>query len=85
MKKFKQLTLKKRYQISPYKEAGYTQKYIANLLGVAESTISRELQRNSLEGQKKADWIHSRQTQQQTEKAPCFKTPAQVFMLEFQK
>ena len=50
MKKFKQLTLKQRYQISAYKEAGYTQKYIANLLGVAESTISRELRRNSIDG-----------------------------------
>ena len=44
MKKFKQLTLKQRYQVSAYKEAGYTQKYIA------ESTISRELRRNSIDG-----------------------------------
>ncbi len=50
MKKFKQLTLKQRYQISAYKEAGYTQKYIANLLNIAESTISRELRRNSIDG-----------------------------------
>lgn len=50
MRKFKQLTLKQRYQISAYKEAGYTQKYIAELLNVSASTISRELRRNLIDG-----------------------------------
>ena len=50
MRKFKQLTLKQRYIISAYKEAGYTQKYIAELLHVSESTISRELRRNLVDG-----------------------------------
>jgi len=50
MRKFKQLTLKERYIISAYKEAGYTQKYIATLLNVSESTISRELRRNLIDG-----------------------------------
>jgi len=50
MRKFKQLTLKQRYIISAYKEAGYTQRHIANLLSVSESTVSRELKRNIVDG-----------------------------------
>ena len=50
MRKFKQLTLKERYIISAYKEAGYSQKYIADYIGVSESTISREIRRNSVDG-----------------------------------
>ncbi len=50
MRKFKQLTLKERYIISSYKEAGYSQKYIADYIGVSESTISREIGRNSVDG-----------------------------------
>ena len=46
MKKFKQLTVEQRYQISALLQSGSTQKQIANIVGVSESTISRELSRN---------------------------------------
>jgi IS30 family transposase len=44
---YEQLTLAKRYHISTLIKQGYTQKKIANELGVSPSTISRELKRNS--------------------------------------
>ena len=50
MRKFTQLTLKERYQISAYIKVGYTQVQIANTLGISQSTISREIKRNSSEG-----------------------------------
>ncbi len=43
---YKHLTLEERYHISALKKAGFTQKYIANEIGVDPSTISRELKRN---------------------------------------
>lgn len=46
--RYKQLTLEERYQISAYKKVGYSQKEIAYELEVSESTISRELSRNTL-------------------------------------
>ena len=45
--KYKHLTIEERYHIQAYKKAGYSQKIIANEVGVSESTISRELKRNS--------------------------------------
>ena len=45
--KYKQLTLSKRYHISTLIKQGYKQKDIALEIGVSESTISRELKRNS--------------------------------------
>jgi IS30 family transposase len=47
---YKQLTLKQRYQISAYKKAGFKQYEIALKLNVSNSTISRELSRNSCNG-----------------------------------
>ena len=47
--KYKQLTLSKRYHISTLIKQGYKQKDIALEIGVSESTISRELKRNSFE------------------------------------
>jgi len=44
---YKHLTLKERYHIQAYKEAGYKQNEIAKKIGVDPSTISRELQKNS--------------------------------------
>jgi IS30 family transposase len=45
-KKYNQLTLRQRYKIEAYIEAGNSQTQIALLLGVHKSTISRELKRN---------------------------------------
>ena len=45
--KYIQLTLEQRYQISALKSAGHYQHQIARLVGVHQSTISRELRRNS--------------------------------------
>ena len=46
MSNYKQLNQAQRYQIEILKKAGKNQKEIAALLGVSESTISRELARN---------------------------------------
>jgi len=46
MSNYKQLNQAQRYQIEILKKAGKNQKEIAALLGVSESTISRELNRN---------------------------------------
>ena len=45
--KYKHLTLEERYHIAALKKAKFSQKYIANEIGVTEGTISRELNRNS--------------------------------------
>ena len=46
MSNYKLLNQAQRYQIEILKKAGKNQKQIAELLGVSESTISRELTRN---------------------------------------
>jgi len=46
MRTYKQLTHEQRYQIYIVKQAGHTQKFIASMIGVHKSTISRELRRN---------------------------------------
>ena len=45
--KYKHLTQEERYHIAALKKANFNQKFIANEIGVSESTISRELKRNS--------------------------------------
>ena len=47
--KYKQLTMKERYQIEALKKEGLSQRAIANNICVHHSTISRELKRNSLD------------------------------------
>jgi transposase, IS30 family len=46
MKKYQQLTLEQRYQISVFMKLGYKQCAIAEEVGVHKSSISRELKRN---------------------------------------
>ncbi len=46
MKKYQQLTLEQRYQISALLKLGFNQSAIAKELGVHKSTIGRELKRN---------------------------------------
>ena len=45
----KQITREQRYTIFSLKKQGYTQKFIAEAIGVHKSTISRELRRNVME------------------------------------
>ncbi len=45
--KYKHLTQEERYDITALKKANFNQRFIANELKVSESTISRELKRNS--------------------------------------
>ena len=45
--KYKHLTQEERYHIAALKKAKFSQKYIANEIGVNKGTISRELKRNS--------------------------------------
>lgn len=47
MKHYKQLTYEQRCQIEAYKKSGFTQAEIAAAIGVSQSTISRELARNT--------------------------------------
>ena len=47
--KYKQLNMKKRYQIEALKKEGLSQRAIANNICVHHSTVSRELKRNSLD------------------------------------
>ena len=50
-KKYFQLTLEQRYKIEALKDAGHNQTFIANIINVNKSTISREFKRNiSLRG-----------------------------------
>ena len=44
---YRHLTVEERYHIAAFKSAGYCQKEIAEMLSRSESTISRELDRNS--------------------------------------
>ena len=46
--KYKHLTLLQRYEIKAYLQCHKSQKFIAEQLGVSQSTISRELNRNQL-------------------------------------
>lgn len=46
MKKYSQLTLKERYNIFTLLQRGYTQRSIAEYIGVYPSTVSREIKRN---------------------------------------
>jgi len=46
MRNYKQLSQAQRYLIEILKKAGKNQKEIAVLMGISESTISRELKRN---------------------------------------
>lgn len=47
MNKYKQLTLKQRYEISALYKQKFPKSMIAEVIGVDKSTITRELQRNS--------------------------------------
>ncbi|WP_172918678.1 IS30 family transposase [Capnocytophaga canis] len=46
--KYKHLTLEQRYEIKAYLKCNKSQKFIAQQMGVSESTFSRELKRNKL-------------------------------------
>ena len=47
MKVFNKLTPEQRCQIEPLKKSGLSQDKIANLVGTSQSTISREIRRNT--------------------------------------
>ncbi|WP_404811688.1 helix-turn-helix domain-containing protein [Capnocytophaga canimorsus] len=46
--KYQHLTLHQEYEIKAYLKCNKSQKFIAQQMGVSESTISRELKRNEL-------------------------------------
>ena len=83
MRNYKQLSQAQRYQIEILKKAGKNQKEIAELLGVSESTISRELTRN--QGKKgyrpKQAQIKADNRKKQATKALKM-TPALIFLIE---
>jgi transposase, IS30 family len=83
MSNYKQLNQAQRYQIEILKKAGKNQKEIAALLGVSESTISRELKRN--QGKKgyrpKQAQIKADNRKKQALKALKM-TPALIFLIE---
>ena len=83
MRNYKQLSQAQRYQIEILKKAGKNQKEIAELLGVSESTISRELTRN--QGKKgyrpKQAQIKADNRKKQAAKALKM-TPALILLIE---
>ena len=83
MSDYKQLSQAQRYQIEILKKAGKNQKEIAELLGVSESTISRELKRN--QGKKgyrpKQAQIKADNRKKQAAKALKM-TPALILLIE---
>jgi IS30 family transposase len=83
MSDYKQLNQAQRYQIEILKKAGKNQKEIAVLLGVSESTISRELKRN--QGKKgyrpKQAQIKADHRKKQAAKALKM-TPALILLIE---
>jgi IS30 family transposase len=83
MSNYKQLNQAQRYQIEILKKAGKNQNEIAALLGVSESTISRELKRN--EGNKgyrpKQAQIKADNRKKQALKALKM-TPALILLIE---
>lgn len=70
MKKYKHLTLDERYQISAYKKSGWTNKAIAEELGVDRSTIGRELRRNLSHRGYRPNFADARANQRKREKQP---------------
>jgi len=66
----KQLTLKERYHISTLLKRGWSQKYIAESIGVHPSTICREIKRNCDEDTDEYEYsfAHSKSQQRQQSK-----------------
>jgi transposase, IS30 family len=60
MKKYVQLTLAQRYEIQVYLKQGKKQNYIAQMLQVSKSSISREIERNSAGGKYDAEEAQKR-------------------------
>ena len=60
MKKYKQLTLEQRYQISALLKAGQSQVEIARIIGRHKSTLSRELKRNRSRRGYRPQFAHGR-------------------------
>jgi len=61
---YKHLTIEERYHIQAYREAGFSQKKIAKELSVHESTISRELNKNSSK-------VYKRYSAKKADKVSC--------------
>jgi transposase, IS30 family len=72
--KFTHLSQDQRYQIEALKTAGHSQVFIAGILKVDKSTISRELARNSTQGAKPPDKYKAAKAHQFANKR-AFKPP----------
>jgi len=68
MKKYQQLTLEQRYQISALLKLGFNQSVIAKELGVHKSTIGRELKRNRSRRGYRAKYAERQAFSRRTEK-----------------
>ena len=88
----KHLTREQRYTICKLKNKNHTNKYIAEIIGVNKSTISRELKRNSdkRSGKYSFDLADSKAEQRQKTKKrkevflPCHKEIIKHFLIEKQ-
>lgn len=81
--KYKQLTYEQRCQISALKKRGDSQRTIANLIGVSQSTVSRELTRNAGERGYRHKQAQSKAVQRRSEAAkPTKMTPPMVELIE---
>ena len=83
MSNYKQLNQAQRYQIEILKKAGKNQKQIAELLGVSESTISRELKRNQGKKGYRPNQAQIKADKRKKQAAKVLKmTPALILLIE---
>ena len=83
MSNYKQLNQSQRYQIEILKKAGKNQKGIAELLGVSEATISRELTRNQGKKGYRPNQAQIKADNRKKQAAKALKmTPALILLIE---
>lgn len=85
MKKYNQLSLEQRYQIQALLLNGHTYTSIAQTLGVHKSTISREVQRNSIRSGPRRNLYDPECAWQKTRNRHRFKAKKIVFTGEMKK
>lgn len=85
MKNYNQLSLEQRYQIQALLLGGNTYTYIAQLLGVHKSTISREIHRNSVRSGVRKNIYDPDLAWQKTQSRHRFKAKKLTFTDEMKK
>ena len=81
MNSHKQLTKEQRYQIAALKKARHNNKTIASLVGVSESTISREIKRNSGNRGYRPEQAHQKALYRKRQATKAIKMTASAILL----